>query len=151
VEPKTNLETERARRVADRDGARDRARRAVERGEEAVPRRAELSASEPAQLTTDEYVVLFEEVTPTTVAEIHGQLCRPDDVGEEDGREHPVERRMRSHAGQELLDLVEDGVLVAEPGQVVGTGELDDLRAEDPFAQIATELRHRFVGAMQDE
>ena len=58
VEPGADLEAEPANRVADRAGAPDRARRAVERGQEAVAGDPDLLAAEPLQPVADERVVL---------------------------------------------------------------------------------------------
>ena len=64
VEAGADLEAEPAHRVADRAGTADRARRAVEGGEEAVAGEPHLLAAEPLQPVADDRVVLGEEGRP---------------------------------------------------------------------------------------
>jgi hypothetical protein len=64
----------------------------------------------------------LEDLTPATIADCCGLLGRADDVGEQNRRKHAIGLGAPSHARQELLDLVEDLVLVAEKRQMVFTG-----------------------------
>lgn len=65
-------------------------------------------------------MVPLDEVAPAGVSELRDFLRRPDDVGEEDGREHAVELGfLRPHGGEEPLDLLDHRVLVDCPGEVV--------------------------------
>ena len=84
-----DLEAERPDRVADRRGAADRPRRAVEEREEAVAGGVDLPPRKRAssRRTSGRAV---EQVAPALVAELGGALGRADDVGEQDGREHAV-------------------------------------------------------------
>jgi hypothetical protein len=67
-------------------------------------------------------MVCCEQLVPAPIAQGCGAFGRADDVGEEDRREHPIRLRNRSRAGEELLDLVRDGVGVPGREPVVGTG-----------------------------
>ena len=69
-------------------------------------------------------VVLIEEVAPTAIAKLRGALGRVDDVGEQHRREESfVFDWCSTFSGHELLDEVNDGVGVAEPGDVIGAIE----------------------------
>ena len=59
-------------------------------GEEPVARGVDLASTEARQLLADDGVVLVEQRAPTGVTELGGPRGGADDVGEEDGREHPV-------------------------------------------------------------
>jgi hypothetical protein len=52
---------------------------------------------------------------------------RADDIGEQYGDQNTVRRRTPADAGEELLDLIENQVLVPDPGRMVDAGKLDDL------------------------
>ena len=58
---------------------------------------------------------------------------------------------MRARSGEELLDLVERRLLVAEPGHVVVAGQLDDLCTGNPLAHVAARLRQHLVGTVEHE
>ena len=90
MEPGADLDAEPANRVADRAGAPDRTRGAVEGGQEAVAGDPDLLATEPLKPVSDKRVVLAQESSPAPVAELGGTLGRADDVREEHGREHAV-------------------------------------------------------------
>ena len=108
--------------VLDSSCAADGARRPVEGREEAVTGGIDLVAAEPFELPADSRVMALEKLAPTPVPHRGGPLCRADDVGEEDRREHPIWLRTPPRTGQELLHLVEDLVLVAEERQMIVTG-----------------------------
>ena len=65
-----DLQTELSDSFGDRACAADRACRAVERGEEPVARRVELSPPETAELPPNERMVGFDNLAPTRVAEL---------------------------------------------------------------------------------
>jgi hypothetical protein len=70
VQACAEFDPERADRIADRLGRTDRARRAVERREETVAGRVDLASPETLELTSDESVMLVEQVAPGPVAEL---------------------------------------------------------------------------------
>ena len=82
-------------------------------------------------------VVRLEQLAPATVAELGRAFGGAHDVGEQHGRQHPVRLGAAAHAGEELLDLVEDRVGVAHEGQVIVARELDVLRAGDVLGHVA--------------
>src|SRR5205085_5918149 len=96
-------------RVADRHRALDRARRTVDRRQQAVAGVLDDSTAEARDLVAGEPVVAVEEAPPLAVADRGGLLGRPDDVGEEHGPEEALaRRRCRSLTGEKRLDLVEE-------------------------------------------
>ena len=109
------------RTATDRQRASDRSRRAVERGEEAVPGGVHLGPAEPAEQVPHDAVVTLDEIAPSRVAELRRFPGRTDDVREQDRREGHGRRRSPARAGDELLDLrdissgpaLEEQVLVA--------------------------------------
>jgi len=101
-------------RVADRLGATDGARGTVEGGEEPVAGGVDLLSPEPLELSAYRGVVALDHVAPRTVSERGSPFGGADDVGEHHGGEHTVGCRRFANSGQELLDLVEECVAVAD-------------------------------------
>src|SRR5712692_6086275 len=60
---------------------------------------------------------------------------------------------MVTDAGEELLDLVHDGVRIADPGLVIVAGELDEPGAGDMLGDVAALLHpdRPVAGPVQDE
>src|SRR2546430_10727837 len=85
-------------------------------------------------------MMLIQQVAPPLVAESRVPLRRAGNVGEEHGGQKPVRMRCRPDTGEKLLDLIDNCVLVADPGEVVLTGKLDELCAGDPGGDVATLL-----------
>src|SRR5438445_7527075 len=79
---------------------------------------------------------------PRSVAELCRALGRADDVGEEHRRQDTVRLRPMPHAGEELLDLVEDLVGV-DPGQMVVPRQLDEARTRDVLGDVAALSRSK--------
>ena len=69
VKAGTDLQPELGKSVADRGGAADPARWAIEGREEAVPGALDLAAAEALELSADDSVVALEQVVPAPVAE----------------------------------------------------------------------------------
>src|SRR5205823_11039529 len=131
-------ELERAQGAAYRDRAAHRTRRPVERREKAIARVVDLSPAETGELRTDESVVLCEQRAPSLVADAREELGRSDEVREQDGRQYAVRLRPGSHAGDEFLDLHQDGIRVCPEEDVVASGQLDELRVRDGAGDEAT-------------
>lgn len=129
------------------------ARRAVEGGEEAVAGPLHLAAAVEAELAADDRVMALEQLAPVAIAELRGAGGRADDVGERHGREHAVVLARRPGPGEELLDLVDDRVGVAEHRQVVGALELHQPRVRDPLGHVPGSLDgcDPLGGAVQDQ
>ena len=90
VEPRSHGEVEWAHALDDRLRAADRSGRAVEGGEEAVARGVDLTTVEASELAADRGVMLFDEVPPASVADLHRALRRTDEIGEEHRRERTI-------------------------------------------------------------
>jgi precorrin-3B synthase len=106
VQPGAHLDAERLHGVADRHRAPDRALRAVEHREEAVPGGVHLAAPKPRQLRPDDGVVRVEQRVPVTIAHLGGPARRVHDVGEQHRSEHPIVGHLSLVAGEELGDLL---------------------------------------------
>ena len=80
-------------------------------------------------------------------------LGRGDYVGEENGHAKNIALRPAAGTGQELLDLVDQGVDVAGEEQVVVAGEYDQMGIWDVFGQVLTPAQSdvTVVLAMQDK
>src|SRR5919109_3162238 len=107
MQASANLEADIPYGVPHGAGAPDGPGRPVEGGEEAVAGCVDLGAAEPVQQPADPGVMLVQQVSPAAVAEAAGCLRGPDDVGEQHGGQAAVEIRGPLHAGQELLDHVQ--------------------------------------------
>src|SRR5690242_5528490 len=153
MQSRPDVDPERADAVADDGRTVDRARGTVESREEAVPDGPDLATPVACELATDEAMVRVEKGPPVTVAARRRLLGRADDVGEEDGREHPIASRSEPDARQELLDLADERIRVADPRDVVDARELDEPRARNPFGHVASavDAGHLIVGAVEDQ
>lgn len=87
----TDRETELSDRRHDRLSSMKRLRWLLERREESIPSRVNLSAMEPAKLSANRGVVGNQQLLPLPIPEFHGKIRRPDDVGKEHrGDESPI-------------------------------------------------------------
>jgi hypothetical protein len=82
----SDLEPDRTQLLDDCLGAAHCPRRPVERREEPVAGRIDLTTPESAELMTHHGVVPLEQLLPCAVANCAGPLGRTDDVGEKHGR-----------------------------------------------------------------
>jgi hypothetical protein len=119
VEPRPQLQAESGDRVADGTGTPNGPSRCVEGGEHAVTRGLDLPTSVPLKVCSHDRVVGVQEGAPRSIADRAGALGRPDDVGEQNRGQHSLGWGRGSHPGQELLDLVYEGVCVAGAERVV--------------------------------
>src|ERR671918_1014720 len=139
--------------VGDRAGTPDRPCWTVERRQEPVTCRVHLSPPEATERSSHDGVVPLEEIAPPAVAKLGGALRRSNEGGEEHGGQHPIRLRPPSDAGEELLDLVKQSVLVTDEHQVVMAGQLHERGARDPLSDVAA-LLHADVpiaGAVKNE
>jgi hypothetical protein len=125
----------------------------VEGGVEPVAGGLDLTTSMALQAGAEHGVVRVGQRAPLAVAQASGLLRRRDDVREQDcGGDHVAFGGL-VRAGQELLDLVEEGVGVAHEEQVVVAGQLDVGRAGDALGEVATgaDPDEAVPGSMQDQ
>ena len=87
-------------------------------------------------LLAHQAVVALQQGPPSAIAQLCGTLGRADDVGEQHRREHAVADDRPPHTGQEVLDLVGDGVLLAEPERPL-PGKLRIAGVRDVLGDIA--------------
>jgi len=153
VQPGPDLDADVAHRLPDRAGTPDGPGGPVEGGEEAVPGGVHLAAAESLQQLPSAGVMLLEQVPPTAVTELSGFVRRPDNVGEHDGSQAPVEIRRCLPAGQELLNHIQQGVGITDVGQVIGTGQLGIPGVRDQFGCLSHRLQvdQRIAGPVEDQ
>src|SRR4030095_15109295 len=106
--------------------------RTVEGGEDPVPGGVELPAAEAGELPTHTRVVLAEQLAPAVVAELGPLRRRTDDVGEQDGGQHPVglddvPLAALPEAAEEALDLPSD-LFGTDPPAMILARKLNELR-----------------------
>jgi hypothetical protein len=153
VQSAPDIERECLNTLGDGLSGPDCASGSVERRQEAVTRRVDLSATAALQLSADDGVVTLQEVAPCAVAELDDACRGAHDVGEQDRGQHPVRLRAVPHPGEELLHLVEYRVLVADVRKIVATGQLDIGCAGDGFGEVTPMFRSaiRIVPALNDQ
>ena len=100
----------------------------------------------PSQQAGDVDVELVEHGAPLTVAGCGRPHGRVHDVGEQDGGQQPRRRVRTAGAGDELLQLVEDGVEFTGPRHQVGAGEGHVAGTCDVLGQVAAVLAEVGVG-----
>jgi hypothetical protein len=154
VDANAHLDAQIARRPGDRQRAAQRARRgAVERREEAVADGLDLAPFKARELLAHLLVVAREQVAPAPVAERRRVRRRVDDVGEHHRQQRARELAAGAPAREELLDLFEDRVAVADEGKRIDALQLDIARAGDVLGEIArvADIPHQLLGAVHDE
>src|SRR5579875_2928765 len=105
VDTHADLDPEHPHGVDDRVRARDGRTRAGKGGDETVPGSVDFATAEPVELTSDDGVVVVEQVSPPAVAERRSVLSGSGDVGEHDRGEYPLGVEAAPHPGDEFLDL----------------------------------------------
>ena len=97
-------------------------------------------------------VAIHEEVPPTPVTELAGELGGIDEVGRKDRLQHPVDLMLPRGFGQELLDLVEGDVVLPERAEVEVAGELSHSGSGYVLGEIAPVCHpdHGIAAAVND-
>ncbi len=98
-------------------------------------------------------VVAREQVAPAAVAELRGARRRVDDVGEHHREQRPRQLAAAAPAGEELLDLFDDRVAVADERERVGPLQLDVARAGNVLREVArvAHVPHELAGPVHDQ
>ena len=137
---------------------RNRARRAVEAGEEAVPGDVELGSTEAHQVPADQGVMALEQLPPCTIADLGCLGSRADDVGEENRGQDAILLRLLPtaclpHLSHEALDLSGDRNRWLANREVARPRNPDDTCRWDPCSQVAGDLYrdNRVLGSVQDQ
>ena len=154
MKPGTNFDAKRFDFFGNSASATNAARRTVEGSENAIAGCLDLMAAETSEIASDRGVMTIEQVMPTAIAERGGFLGRADDVGKENGSEHPVDLDWRPRTGQKLLDGIGDlHGIVADEWYVIFSRKLDIARAGNVLGEITSTLDvdgHVF-GSMDDK
>ncbi len=153
VQPGPGREAEVPGRIGDRFGAADRAGRAVEGRDDPVAGQLERAAPEVAELAGGQGPEAVLEIGPAPVAEGDRLPDRVGDLAHQDGGQDMVGRRDRPRAGDEGLDLVDEGVGVTNPREVVAARQFDQPGPGDAGGDVAAllDLVDAGVEPMQDE
>src|SRR6202035_6067348 len=109
--------------------------------------------AEAIQLLTYFTVVVREEVAPAAIAKL-GRACRRvDDVGEHHREQVAFELPPAADAREELLDLFDDRVAVADEGEGVDPLALDVAGSGDVLGQVlgGPDIPHELPRAMHDQ
>ncbi len=138
VRSDANLDSELVGGAGDRQRTAQRARGGtVEGGQKAVAHRLDRAPAVAVELGAHALIVLGEQIAPGAVAEPGRARGRIDDVGEHDRQQRPGRLDAAAVAGEELLDLLENRVAVAEEGKRIDPVELDVAGAGDVLGEIA--------------
>lgn len=136
-----NIEPERPRILANGLTAADGARRAVKDGEEAVARGIDFPPAKAREQRPNPAMMRGEKLLPGAVGDPHRGLGRPDEIREEHSGQNPIEIGLRAvRCRQEPLDGVEQRILVAGEGVVVGPFQLQEPRTGDVRSEVASAL-----------
>jgi hypothetical protein len=108
MDPDPNVDADLAGGVAYRGAATDRARGAVEGGEDAVAGQLLFVSLEPRQLVAHGVIVAVEQRVPGSIAESGDPLGGADDIREHQSGEHPRVIGGYAGAGKKFFDLVDD-------------------------------------------
>ena len=94
-----------------------------------------------------------EQLVPAPVPHLHGPLGRARDIGEQHGLQHAIDLMLRSRACQELFDLVERVLVVADPAEVKGAREHRQAGAANVLGEIAPVLERadRVIAAVDNQ
>src|ERR1700716_2628595 len=138
VDPGTDLQTQAAHLAYDRASTADAAGRPVEGRQEAVAGGINLTTAEPGELLTDDGVVAVEQIPPPPVAQRDCPLRGANDVSEHDRGQDPIRLLAAAGTGEELLDLLEEGLGVADPREMVGAGQLHVLCPLNAFGDVSS-------------
>src|SRR5438874_848847 len=137
----TDLQIERAHRIADCTGATYGARWPVERGKETVAGGIDFAPAILAEHTPNFGIERVEQHAPSAVAGCGGAFRRSRNVDKQYSREHPIWFRCLPMPGDELLDLVKNCVLIAKPDRMVLTAELNQSGAHERRAYVPQSTR----------
>src|SRR5215218_4140301 len=137
VQSGAHLQPQRAHRLGHRGGAADRPRRSVEGREEAVAGALDLPAAMALERLPEQRVVALQQETPAPVAHLRRPPGGLHDVGEHHRRQHAVRLALVARAREELLDLSEEAVGVADREHVVAALQLHVARARDLRGDVA--------------
>jgi hypothetical protein len=158
VQAGADFEAERVHDLDDRLRAVNRSGGPVEAGDEAIAGGVDLAAAEADQLAPNEFMVPFEQLAPSPVAELGRSSGRTDDVGEEHCRQHTfglgfIPAAGLPHVAQERLDLVQRSIQLRRGHRLPPAGDLDEPGAGDSICQVAcpADRRDRVVAAVDDQ
>ena len=151
VTTRPDLQADCSNGLDDRLRASDRTRVPVERGEQSVAGRVDVASSVPLNLPLGLFVVGGEQLLPAGVSQPRGRYGRADDVNEQHRREHAIGFGYVANTCQEFLDLADQCLRLARPGEVVGAGQLDEATVRDLRGEQAVTLRNHVLRVRTEE
>lgn len=125
VNPGADVETETSNGLDDRTRSAGGPGRTVERGEEPVTGRIDLTPAEAGEVLAHHAMVRFEEITPPPVAQRGGPFGGTNQVCEQHGGQDAVRLDGVTRTGEELLDLVQDRGGITQERRMIIAGQLD--------------------------
>src|SRR5215510_11322936 len=99
----TDLQLERAHRIANCAGATHGPRRPVERSKETIACGVDLASAILAEYAANFGIERVEQHAPSAIAKCGGAFRRPRNVDKQHGREHPISLRCLPLPGDELF------------------------------------------------
>jgi hypothetical protein len=114
MQARPDLNPERPHRRSDGLRTTNRPRGAIEPGHEAVTSGVDLDTAMDRQLTSHQCVVSLQQVSPSPIAKRCRAVGGSHDVSEENSRQDPIGVGCLMRAGEELLDLVGNRVVVVQ-------------------------------------
>src|SRR6266550_3368945 len=153
VEAGAHLDAKLVYALDNRERAADGARRSVENRKEAVASPIDLSAAKTSELAANEAVMVADQGTPPCIAELKGPTRGLHHVREENCRQDARRFCAVAGTGEEFLDLIQDGVGVADPRDMVDAGKLDVSRVRYSLSHVAraAHVDAPIARAMEDE
>src|SRR5258705_1368022 len=136
VQTTTHLDPERARSVDYRAGTLHTPGWPVEGGKEAITLGADLAASAAGNRQADSGIVAVEQIVPAPITQSRCLFGRAHNVVEKHCGEHAVRLGHGTRAGQELGDLLERGIGIRQPRQMIGASQLYHFCSDDAFSYI---------------
>lgn len=136
VDSGSRFERQRMRGGTDCRGAADRACRPIERGEQAIAFDPKVARAPAIEFGPHGGPKIGQHLAPPSVPQFGGKRRRPDQIDEQNGRQHPVRIGRGTGASQKLFHFVGNGVRISDVRKVVGAGQLNEARAGNSLRDV---------------
>src|SRR6266481_470376 len=151
MEATADLNVERTDRLGNGAGTTHGTCRAVEGGEESVPKRSHFVAAEAREFPAHRRVMRFEQIAPALVAQLLRPRGRTHDVRKQYGRKDTVAFCRGDGSGQKFLDCVSD--LLVDKKEMIVSRQLEQSCARNVLGKKASmfDADERVTGAVDDQ